>query len=246
MNLEYSTDKQSWIVLEGNSIEIPANSKVYLRGNNDSTAVGMIDSNMGINAFTCSGQYNVGGNIMSLLYSDECMVKDTLTNASTFMGLFIQSTTLVNAKDLQLPATTLAEGCYFGMFLGCSSLTTAPELPATTLAKGCYFGMFAECTSLTIAPELPATTLAEGCYNYMFSACTSLTEIYAPNISTWDWAACDGWVENVADEGTMHFNTRALFDSIGGNGNTGRSSIPGEWTAHIIETGEYIKTEWPS
>ena len=194
MNLEYSTDKQSWIVLEGNSIEIPANSKVYLRGNNDSTAVGMIDSNMGINAFTCSGQYNVGGNIMSLLYSDECMVKDTLTNASTFMGLFIQSTTLVNAKDLQLPATTLAEGCY----------------------------------------------------NYMFSACTSLTEIYAPNISTWDWAACDGWVENVADEGTMHFNTRALFDSIGGNGNTGRSSIPGEWTAHIIETGEYIKTEWPS
>jgi hypothetical protein len=39
----------------------------------------------------------------------------------------------------------------------------------------------------------------------------------------------------------MHFNTRTLFDSIGGNGNTGPSSIPDGWTAHIIETGEYIQ-----
>ena len=32
--------------------------------------------------------------------------------------------------------------CYYSMFSDCSSLTQAPELPATTLANKCYFRMF--------------------------------------------------------------------------------------------------------
>ena len=75
----------------------------------------------------------------------------------------------------ELPATTLASGCYTGMFQECQSLTTAPSLPATVLADGCYFGMFKGCTSLTTAPELPATALAIQCYDSMFRSCTSLT-----------------------------------------------------------------------
>ena len=34
------------------------------------------------------------------------------------------------------------------MFSGCQSLTKAPELPATTLAQYCYGGMFISCQSL--------------------------------------------------------------------------------------------------
>lgn len=37
------------------------------------------------------------------------------------------------------------------MFDGCSSLTTAPELPATTLANGCYRYMFRDCALLKIS-----------------------------------------------------------------------------------------------
>ena len=74
------------------------------------------------------------------------------------------------------PATILAEGCYFSMFYGCSSLTKAPELPATTLTAGCYWHMFHGCSSLTQAPELPATTLAINCYRSMFYGCSSLTK----------------------------------------------------------------------
>jgi hypothetical protein len=37
------------------------------------------------------------------------------------------------------------------MFYNCSSLTTAPALPATTLTDYCYYGMFWNCTSLTEA-----------------------------------------------------------------------------------------------
>ena len=225
LNLEYSTDGITWTTqtmnedTTPNTFTCPANGKIYFRGVND----GWCDSNNDYdNEITSSGEHNVGGNIMSLLYGSEFVGKTTFptTNSNVFMYLFYDNTTLVNAQDLQLPATTLTHGCYSGMFFNCSKLTTAPELPATTLATSCYY--------------------------QMFNNCSSLTEIYAPNVSTWDWDACDSWVDNVADEGTMHFNTRTLFDSIGGNGNTNSSSIPGEWTAHIVETGEYIKTEWSS
>ena len=57
------------------------------------------------------------------------------------------------------------------MFWNCTSLTQAPELPATTLANSCYYYMFIGCTSLTQAPELPATTLADSCYSNMFYNC---------------------------------------------------------------------------
>ena len=89
------------------------------------------------------------------------------------------------------------------MFQNCTSLTTAPELLATTLANGCYSGMFSYCRSLTTAPELPATTLANGCYSYMFKDCTSLSSIkcFATNISATD--CTDNWVDNVASSGTF-------------------------------------------
>jgi hypothetical protein len=38
--------------------------------------------------------------------------------------------------------TDAPDYCYYNMFAGCKSLTTAPALPATTLANYCYFGMF--------------------------------------------------------------------------------------------------------
>ena len=73
-----------------------------------------------------------------------------------------------------LPVTTLNQSCYWEMFKGCTSLTTAPALPARTLELSCYLEMFSGCTSLTTAPALPATTLADRCYANMFHSCTSL------------------------------------------------------------------------
>ena len=86
--------------------------------------------------------------------------------------LFLGCTSLTTAPAL--PATTLADSCYLGMFLGCTSLTTAPNLPATTLADSCYKNMFYNCSNLTTAPNLPATTLADSCYKIMFKGCTNL------------------------------------------------------------------------
>ena len=92
---------------------------------------------------------------------------------SCYKGMFYGCTSLTTAPEL--PATTLADNCYQGMFYGCDNLTTAPALPATTLANYCYYEMFYGCISLTAAPELPATTLADSCYRSMFYGCSSLT-----------------------------------------------------------------------
>ena len=127
----------------------------------------------------------VSGNIMSLLYGDNFENQTSFPANSTynFGCLFANNSHIINASQLELPATTLAEGCYAHLFHNCTSLTSAPELPAMTLTKGCYEGMFKGCTSLTSAPALPATSFESpraidlGCYEGMFQGCTSLTQL---------------------------------------------------------------------
>ena len=127
--------------------------------------------------FNCTCDYEVYGNIMSLLYGDDFKGQSVLTTQYSLRALFYEQKKLKNAENLILPATTLAEYCYRSMFFDCTSLTTAPVLPATTLASNCYQHMFQGCASLTTAPELPATTLANYCYYQMFRDCTSLTTV---------------------------------------------------------------------
>lgn len=95
------------------------------------------------------------------------------TSNAKFCYLFSGCTQLISAPAL--PATILAESCYYMMFKDCTQLATAPELPATALAQNCYAMMFRGCTSLTSAPALPATALTPSCYNMMFRGCTQLT-----------------------------------------------------------------------
>ena len=104
------------------------------------------------------------------------------------------------------------------MFRYCQSLITAPELPATTLANGCYFLMFCECESLTTAPELPATTLSNSCYARMFENCFSLNYIkcLATDISA---GGCTGdWAYGVAASGTFVKNANMSSWTTGSDG----------------------------
>ena len=111
------------------------------------------------------------GDIRTLVDYENYTTADT--EEASFAFLFADCRSLTSAPAL--PATTLAQKCYYGMFKGCTSLTSAPVLPATTLVGSCYFAMFRDCVSLTSAPVLPATTLAVECYSEMFYDCTSLT-----------------------------------------------------------------------
>ena len=152
-----------------------AGDKVSFFGDNAKYgAVGSSDNSSNI---ACDEECYVYGNIMSLIKSEGFENERTLTEQYAFARLFSNNANIKNkpGAELLLPAETLAEDCYNGMFHGCTSLTSAPELPAETLAAHCYDSMFDSCTSLTAAPELPATTLKVSCYEFMFSDCTSLT-----------------------------------------------------------------------
>lgn len=179
----------------------------------------------GIGTFSSTGNFNAEGNPMSLLYGDNFVGQTNLTSKDyAFYQLFINCSKLINAKNLSLPATTLADRCYDSMFQNCTSLTTAPELPATTLTTNCYQYMFRGCTNLTTAPELPATTLVSNCYKGMFQNCTNLNYIKAMFTTTPSTTYTSNWVSGVAASGTFVKNSAAEWDVTGVHG------IPTGWT----------------
>ena len=176
--IDYKLNNGAWVSITSNTsssaptITVKASDKIQFRGNN--TAYG--ESTSSYNTFGSStAEFEVEGNIMSLIYGDDFKNNLTISSGYAFVSLFSNCTGLTSAENLVLPATTLAESCYENMFRGCTSLTTAPKLPATTLAGWCYRTMFYGCTSLKTAPVLPATTLAGSCYSNMFNGCSSLT-----------------------------------------------------------------------
>ena len=146
---------------------------------------------------------NIRGNSLSLVFGDASSTNNDLTGKHSVFHNLLVNNPIHQVDPLFLPATTLTDDCYYEMFRGCSSLTTAPELPATTLAYYCYAYMFQGCTSLTVAPELPATALASGCYNSMFMGCSNLNYIkmLATDIPTPD--CLYNWVYGVSPTGTF-------------------------------------------
>ena len=109
----------------------------------------------------------------------------TTLKEGCYMRMFLGCSGLMNVTTL--PASTMFGSSYDSMFSGCSSLVNPPSLPATTLAGTCYSYMFHNCSSLVNPPSLPATTMMNWCYQYMFSGCSSLTT--APSLPATSTAA---------------------------------------------------------
>ena len=180
--IEYKKNDGDWTEITsstgGTSLSVASGDTVQFRGNNQAYATSSTPSSAIYTTFSgTTAGFNVEGNIMSLIAPTGFGSLDTLASSFTFCYLFQDCTGLTDVSKLVLPATTLADDCYYGMFQRCTSLATVPEslLPATTLANNCYYSMFQGCTGLTSAPALPATTLASYCYCYMFVSCKSLT-----------------------------------------------------------------------
>ena len=213
-DLEYSVNNGKWATVEaGTEVTFGgANSTLRLRGTNiNGTASGPLaystitftDKNVEV---ACTGD------IRTLL--DWRNYSTVNTQNARFCRLFNECKVLTSAPEL--PATTLAENCYVGMFYGCTSLTSAPELKATTLANYCYNRMFKGCTSLTAAPKLKATTLAYYCYYDMFSGCTKLSTVtmLAPGDKISEAAACCyDWLYNAGTDETVKSRTLKVMDA---------------------------------
>lgn len=183
--LEYSTDDGiTWTTYSGTITLANAGDKVSFRGDNPAYCKSNYINSDDESRFTFTGYCYIYGNIMSLINSTDYATETIMTtdNKNAFRGLFYNVGNIYNhpSKSVILPASILAEGCYYMMFARCSNLTSSPDLPATTLAKNCYTSMFEYCYGITTPPDLPATTLAAECYSSMFYGCINITT--APNL----------------------------------------------------------------
>ena len=173
-SLQYSVKGSKWAQLKaGTTITFGgANGGVLrLRGQSSGGTASTVSKYAKISFGNSNVPVACSGDIRNLIdYKNYATVN---TDEARFCYLFNGCTSLTTAP--KLPATTLADDCYYAMFKGCKNLTSAPELPAKIATESCYSNMFSGCTSLTTAPELPATTLAEYCYGSMFEDCTNLT-----------------------------------------------------------------------
>ena len=249
--ISYSSDNgETWT--EGNSVSVNSGDKILWKGTMTPA------SSQGVGNFGSTGNFDVQGNAMSLLFGDDYKGQTDLTGKdSAFYYLFNNSTNLTDASNLSLPATILTEGCYSYMFAGCTNLTTAPELPATTLADWCYSDMFNGCTNLTTAPALPATTLVEYCYYYMFNGCTNLTTApelpattLAENCYSYMFRNCTSlttapelpattlvnWCYGAMFQGCSSLNyIKAIFTT------TPSSTYTNSWVDGVAATGTFVK-----
>lgn len=258
--LEYCVNGGEWMTVEKDK-EVTfggTNGNLQLRGTNtEGTAAD--NYNYSHIKFTYADVHVAcTGDIRTLL--DYRNYKTVDTKDARFCNLFDGCVALTSVPDL--PATTLASNCYYGMFYGCTNLKTAPELPATTLASGsysymfsgctnlktvsdlpaetlkdyCYCGMFFGCINLEVAPKLPAKTLADYCYYYMFSGCTYLTSVtmLAPSeqISS---NCCYGWLDDNAGTSATA-RTLKVKDEADYNALVDKSYLPNNWKKDAAST----------
>ena len=184
--VEYTKDGFKWNkVFESKRLDIPKGEKYSFKR--------ITQQGEELNTFNISGQVNLKGNCLSLLFGDNANKHTSISGyIRAFEYLFSDNASIQSVDSGFLPATTLANGCYSGMFFRCTNLTTAPELPATTLTSNCYAYMFLGCTNLNYIKAL-FTTLPASEYT-------------------------DYWVRNVSPTGTFVKNPEATWEVYGVNG----------------------------
>ena len=186
--IEYSTDYITWNKLKIGqyTTEVNKGEQILFRGRYTYSGIDFI-------RFVISKNCELKGSCMYLLGDSLAIKNNSLENHTyAFWSLFINCTTIKSVSSGFLPATTLADYCYYEMFYGCTGLTTAPALPATTLTYGCYSEMFYGCSKLNYIKAMFTTTPS---YSYTGS-----------------------WVQGVASVGTFVKNPEATWDVVGVSG----------------------------
>ena len=172
----YSINEGEWIETTVSvDITVSKNDMIRFKSNRGNQAYNQ-------ETFTSGGtaQFEVAGNLMSLVAGDDFATYVPNTNATgtdgdlycSFKNFFKDCTGLQSAQNLIIKYCD--NESFSNFFNGCHGLQIPPKLPAMTLANSCYSNMFNGCYRILTPPELPATTLANNCYEYMFKGCTNL------------------------------------------------------------------------
>lgn len=179
--VEYSKNEGEWtsITASQSGVNIPVVSGDVLRFRGDNATYSNTMNRFGMfGDGKTTAQFNVSGNIMSLINSTNFSELKDFTGTYNFRALFNECRTLISAENLILPATGLTTGCYRFLFQNCTNLTKGPQILATTLVSESCYQMFYNCRNL----------------NYIFSLATSGIN---SNNSIYNW------VSGVSSTGTF-------------------------------------------
>lgn len=176
VNLEYSFDKVNWTLVSSNIYDVPADGYIYLRNTSGTFCTSEYNGVLYLK-FKCS----LGGDIRTLFnYTDV----DSVTAIPPYGLKKIFSRWGGEVKDI----SNLS-------FRGITSI-------------GDYGLSNAFCQSwfkITKGVDLrDVTTIGEGALQYMYAYNSNLTEVYAPNVSTWDINKTQSWLDGVASTGVVY------------------------------------------
>lgn len=242
---EWSLDKQNWTEITvsdttGVSLAVPANGRVYLRGDNGTLSDGV--NNININ---CATIFDIGGDLTTLISNSGS--QDIIGN-NVFVSLF-QSSRVRHARNAFLKAKTIGTSACQGMFKQCTSLISGADLQQDNISNYSYRETYSGCTSLTETYPINANKIASyGCFS-IYSGCTSLTSVIflstelsnaslqgacngctalnhvEVHIATWNTSNAANWLNGVAATGDFYNLGGATIP-------TGTNGIPSGWTEH--------------
>ena len=200
VNLEYSFDKVNWTVVNG-GFNIPADGYMYLRNTSGTF---------------CTSEYT------QVLYIDE--------NIS--LGGDVR--TLFNYTDVE-SVTKIPDYGFSRVFaMQNGSITDISNLSfrgITEIGNNGLHLAFAWVHIGTKGIDLrDVTTLGESALCELYAYNSNLTEVYAPNVSTWDRTKTSGWLSSVAPTGVVY---KPSTLDIPTNDSSG---IPSGWTTQDYPT----------
>ena len=204
VEFEYSLDNINWIAVRQSDmtitydkygypslfnymINVNNNSIVRLRCTSTAVAgIGFLGSdNIGKTVtFKITGQCNVYGNLLSLVFNDGDYEERSYHMLNATMRSLFKGSDIVNASNLIIPKYVGGDYCFDSMFMDCVKLLLPPKIKhiATTLESGgngyemVFYQMFRGCTNMTSNPVLPTfkNSKWDTALTLMFYNCTSL------------------------------------------------------------------------
>ena len=183
VNLEYSYDKVNWTLISSSNPwinNVPADGYMYFRNTTGTFCTSDYNS-----VLTPYFKLSIGGDVRTLFnYTDVDSVtaipdygfKSPINSGSSVSG----NTEIIDISNLS--------------FRGITSI-------------GAYGleGTFAWCRQITKGVDLrDVTTLGEGALNSIYYGNSNLTEVYAPNVSTWDTTKTENWLSDVSSTGVVY------------------------------------------
>ena len=183
VHLEYSFDKINWTLMSssigGWLNNIPADGYIYIRNTSNTFCTNEYYGVINI-YFDC----NLGGDIRTLFnYTDV----DSVTTIPAY-GLY-QPFRLNNNKKV----TDISNLSFRG-------ITSIGDYGLVSLFDNDFFKYIG-----TKGVDLrDVTTLSDYAISNMYYGCSNLTEVYAPNVSTWDTNKTGNWLQMVAPTGVVY------------------------------------------